>query len=218
MTYLASWSGGKDGCLALYKAAQGGYEVSHLLNFVSSIDDRVRFHGTRAKLVQLQAEALGVKLVQKETTGEAYEEEFKGAVRELIPDGIEGMVFGDIYFQPHLDWVNKVCGELGIKALEPLWGTETDEVLREFVDAGFEAIVVSAKEELFGEEWLGRRVDEEFVGYLKENGIDACGESGEYHTFVVDGPIFDRRIGITKSRPYLRDGRRFLDILGYSVK
>ena len=218
MSYIASWSGGKDGCLACYTAMRSGYEVSHLLNSISEEYQRVRFHGTEAKLIQLQAEALDIHLLQKETTPNGYEEEFKDAVRSLIPNGIEGMVFGDIYFQEHLDWVERVCGELGIEAVEPLWGRKTEDVLREFMDAGFEAIVVSAKPELFGEEWIGHKVDEEFLGYLKENDIETCGESGEYHTFVTNGPNFKKRIEITKSRPITRDGHRFLDIQEYSLR
>ncbi|MFB0527525.1 MAG: diphthine--ammonia ligase, partial [bacterium] len=198
MSYIGSWSGGKDSCFACYKAICKGFDISYLLNFISKEYKRVSFHGTEDKLMQLQAEALGIRLVQKETTSDGYEQEFKEAVRSLIPGGIKGMIFGDIYLQEHKDWVERVCGELGIRAVEPLWGEEPERVLLDFIDAGFEAIIVSAKVDLFGKEWIGGKVDRDFFEYVKENGIDICGENGEYHTLVVDGPMFKKKIRITE--------------------
>ena len=217
MSYISSWSGGKDSCLACYKAICEGYNVSHLLNFISEEYKRVSFHGTEAKLIQLQAEAIGIPLLQKETTWNGYEQEFKDAVKSLIPDGVTGMVFGDIYLQEHKDWVERVCGELGIEAIEPLWGQDPERILLEFIDAGFEATVVSAKSELFDDKWIGRKVDRELLSHLKDNNIDLCGENGEYHTFVAGGPMFNKKINITKSQPITRDGYWFLDTLEYSL-
>lgn len=217
MSYVASWSGGKDSCFACYKAIHDGYSISHLVNFISKEYRRVSFHGTEAKLIQLQAQALGMPLLQKETTWNGYEQEFKEAVRSLIPNGIRGMVFGDIYLQEHKDWVNRVCGELGIEAIEPLWGKEPEEIFLDFIDRGFEAIIVSARSNLFSEGWIGRKVDREFLKYLKENNIDICGENGEYHTFVTGGPMFKRKITINESRSIMRDGYWFLDTLEYSL-
>jgi len=217
MSYIGSWSGGKDSCFACYRAMCRGYDISYLVNFISKEYKRVSFHGTEDKLIQLQAEALGIHLLQKETTGNGYEQEFKEAVRSLIPNGIKGMIFGDIYLQEHKDWVERVCGELGIEAVEPLWGEEPERILLEFIDGGFEAIIVSAKADLLGKEWIGGKVDREFFKYLKENSIDICGENGEYHTFVVDGPMFKKRIRITESKSITREGYWFLDTLEYSL-
>ncbi len=217
MSYLASWSGGKDGCLACYEAMRQGYKVSHLVNFIAQESHKVRFHGTQAKLIQMQSQALGIPILQKETTPEGYEREFKEAVRSLIPNGIKGMVFGDIYLQEHLDWVERVCGELGIEAVEPLWGRKTTEIVSELIDVGFEAIVVSAKSELIAKEWIGHRVDRDFVKYLIDSGIDPCGEGGEYHTVVVNGPIFRNRIEVTPGRTYQRNTHWILDISQYRL-
>jgi len=217
MSYISSWSGGKDSCFACYQAIREGYNVSHLLNFISEEYKRVSFHGTEAKLIQLQAEAIGIPLSQKETTWNGYEQEFKDAVKSLIPDGVTGMVFGDIYLQEHKDWVERVCRELGIEAVEPLWGQDPERVLLEFIDAGFEATIVSARSELFDDKWMGRKVDREFLRHLKDNNIDLCGENGEYHTFVTGGPIFRKKIEVTKSQPITRDGYWFLDTLEYSM-
>lgn len=218
MSYIGSWSGGKDSCFACYRAMCGGYDISYLVNFISKEYKRVSFHGTEDKLIQLQAEALGLPLLQKETTGNGYEQEFKEAVRSLIPNGIKSMIFGDIYLQEHKDWVERVCGELGIEAVEPLWGEEPERILLEFIDAGFEAIIVSAKADLFGKEWIGQKVDRDFFKYLKENSINICGENGEYHTLVVDGPMFKKKIRITEKKSITREGYWFLDTLEYSLQ
>lgn len=218
MSYIGSWSGGKDSCFACYRAMCRGYDISCLVNFISKKYKRVSFHGTESKLIQLQAEALGLPLLQKETTGNGYEQEFKEAVRSLIPKGIKGMIFGDIYLQEHKDWVERVCGELGIEAVEPLWGEEPERILLDFINRGFEAIIVSAKVDLFGEEWIGRKIDRDFFKYLKENSIDICGENGEYHTLVVDGPMFKKKIRITEKKSITREGYWFLDTVEYSLQ
>lgn len=217
MSYISSWSGGKDSCFAYYQALSGGYDISHLVNFISKEYQRVSFHGTEARLIQLQAESIGIPLLQKETTWDGYEQEFKDAVKSLIPEGVTGMIFGDLYLQEQRDWVERVCRELGIEAVEPLWKQGIEIIPFKFIDAGFEATIVSAKSELIDEKWVGRKVDKEFLNHLKDKNIDLCGENGEYHTFVTNGPIFRKRIKIAKSRPVLRDGYWLLDTLEYSL-
>lgn len=192
-----------------------GYEISHLLNFVSKEYNRVSFHGTEARIIRMQAEFLGTPLLQKKTTVKGYEKEFRDAVRSLLPKGVKGMVFGDIFIQGHKDWIENVCGELGLDAVEPLWGRKTEDVLSEFIDAGFEAVVASAQAKFIDREWLGRKVDREFMEYLKSKNIDVCGENGQYHTIVTDGPIFKKRIKILETRTIERDGYWFLDTRRY---
>lgn len=210
--YLTSWSGGKDSCLACHKAIQNGYKVSHLVNFISAEYKRVAFHGIEARLIQAQADAIGIPLLQKEVHPDDYEPAFKDAVRSLLSTGIKGMVFGDIYLQEHRQWVTRVCQEMGIEAIEPLWGIRTEDILDEFIKNGFEAIVVSAKADTqFGpygiaKEWIGHKVDDEFIRYLKTKPyIDLCGESGEYHTFVVNGPLFKKPVIVDKRQVIKRD-------------
>jgi len=210
--YIASWSGGKDSCLAYYKAIQSGYQISHLVNFISAEYKRVSFHGTPAELIQLQADSIGIPLVQKEVQPDDYEPAFKEAIRKLLPKDIKGMVFGDIYLQEHKQWVERICQELGIKAPEPLWGMRTEDILEEFIRSGFEAIIVSANASAqFGhygidKEWIGHKIDNDFIRYLKTKPyIDLCGESGEYHTFVVNGPIFKNKLNIIKKEVIERD-------------
>lgn len=215
--WLVSWSGGKDSCQALYQALQEGYQISHLVNFISEKHQRVRFHGTEAKLIQLQAKAIGIPLLQAKTRDDDYEPAFKNAVRSLLPEGIVGMIFGDIYIQEHRDWVERVCQELGIKALEPLFGKDPETVMRNFIAEGFEAIVMSADSKLIEKKWIGHKVDENFLHYLQAKGIDPCGEKGEYHTLVLNGPMFYRKIHILKSKSVFRNGFWFLDTIQYKL-
>jgi len=217
MSYISSWSGGKDSCFAAYLALGQGYNISHLVNFISQEFKRVSFHGTEAKLIQLQSQAIDIPLLQKQTTWEEYEQEFKEAVRSLLPQGIKGMVFGDIYLDEHKEWVERVCGELGIEAIEPLWEKDTEEVFTDFIDAGFEAVIVSASDELIDQGWVGQRLDRKFLAYLKTRNVDLCGENGEYHTLVVNGPLFKRSIQIIESRTINRDNRWLLDTVKYRL-
>ncbi len=215
---IASWSGGKDSCLACYKAMLKGCKVSYLVNTISQEFRRVRFHGTQDILIQKQAGAIGIPLLQRETTACGYEAEFKETLGSVIPEGIDGVVFGDIHLQHCLQWAKKICGELGVGAIEPLWGLSPDEILLDFIDSGFEAIVVSAQANLLGKEWIGRRLDKAFLEDIKEyKDIDACGENGEYHTFVTDGPLFRERIDICEFQKVLIDGYWFLDIRKYQL-
>jgi len=224
MRVIASWSGGKESCFACYKAMLDGFEVSHLVNFISK-EERCMSHGLDSKLMVAQSKAIGIPIIQREVTWDTYEERFKAAMRELKQIGVEGAVFGDIDIKEHKDWVNRVCSEVGITPMEPLWGLDPEQTLTNFIGEGFEAIVVNVKAELFGEEWLGRRVDRRFLEDLQKfrskHDFHICGELGEYHTLVTDGPIFKKRIRILDSRRVLKEGYwRFwlLDILRYEIE
>ena len=215
--YAVSWSGGKDSCMALYEALNRGLKISHIVNFISDNPQKVRFHGADASLIHLQSQSLGIPLFQQVTSWEEYERDFKAGVSELKPAGLKGMVFGDIYLDPHREWVERVCGEIGIVALEPLWGRDTGELLTQFIGLGFKAVIICAKAELIGRKWLGRTVDREFMQYLVDQGIDPCGENGEYHTLVVDGPLFKQSVELLESRVYEREGYYLLDILRHRL-
>ena len=132
--------------------------------------------------------------------------------------GIEGAVFGHI--ETHKNLVDRICSDLGITLILPIWNLDSTQIITDFINAGFEAIVVSAKADLLGNEWLGRKIDREFVTDLSShhNGIDPCGEAGEYHSFVIDGPLFKNRIRIVKSNEMLKDGYWRLDILEYVIE
>ena len=216
--YIVSWSGGKDSCLALYEALRLGYKVTHLVNFISNEEKRVRFHGTDSSLIRMQGTAMGITVAQYETDWDGYERDFKAGVRGLLPTGVKGMIFGDIYIDVHKEWVERVCGEIGIEALEPLWNRPTVEILEQFIDLGFEAVIVSANSKYIDECWVGRAVDSDFQDYLSGKGIDPCGENGEYHTVVINGPLFSRKISLVKSRVIHKNEYRLLDIENFRLE
>lgn len=218
---ISSWSGGKDSCLACYKAMRQGYRVKYLLNFISKEYKRCCFHGVEARLLRLQSDLIGIPLVQKEVTADMkeYEKEFKEAVSSLKQEGITEMVFGDIYLDEHKDWVERVCHDVGVRPIEPLWNTSTETLINEFVESGFKAVVVSCQADKFGKDFVGRQVDKNFLEELKSRNICPCGENGEFHTLVIDGPIFKRGIRILQAEPVLKEGfwkYWFLDIKEYT--
>src|SRR4030042_3623617 len=194
MSYFVSWSGGKDCCFACYKAISEGCKVTQLLN--------LRFKGSSHRvdpsLLRFQAECIGLSIVQQDTLWENYEHDFKQTVRPLVSKDVRGIIFGDIFCkefqeQKHKAWAEKVSGELGVRAVEPLWGMTAERIFRDFIAAGFEAIIISVKSDLIDDGWLGCTLDEAFFDYLVRKKLNACGEMGEYHTLVVAGPLFKKK-------------------------
>jgi len=215
---IASWSGGKDSCLALYRAQKQGYKIKNIVNFISKKYKRGCFHGIEADLLKLQSELIGIPLVQKEVTDDMkeYEREFKEAISSI--KDAEAMVFGDIYLDEHKDWVDRVCDDVGMAAIEPLWQEPPERLIEEFISSGFKSVVVSAQADKFDKEFVGRIVDRDLLDELKSRNICPCGENGEFHTLVIDGPIFKRKIEIVESEPVFKEGfwkYWFLDIKKY---
>jgi uncharacterized protein (TIGR00290 family) len=206
---FSSWSGGKECALATYKAISQGHEVLYLLNFISEDGERSRSHGTKASVLALQAEAIGIPLIQVQTSWEDYEENFKKAVRELQDKGIEGIVFGDMDLEEHREWVERVCSEMGIKAILPLWGIKAEDLIEEFLKLKFKAIVIATRLE---ENFLGKLLDKALVKQISKLGSHPCGENGEYHTFVTDGPIFRKALKVTRGESKKRDNVWFWEI------
>jgi len=213
---FTSWSGGKDSCFACYQATGNGRQVRYLLNMITEDGQRSWTHGLSSELLQMQAQAMGIPLMQKRTTMADYEVDFKKMLLTLKQKGISGGVFGDIDIEEHRQWVERVCHEVAVTPCLPLWGQSQDAILKGFIASGFEAIVVAAKADLFGEEWLGRRLDRDFLEQLEKlretKDITPCGEAGEYHTLVIDGPLFGKRIEILEADKVLREEHWFLDI------
>lgn len=183
---FSSWSGGKDSALAYYFAVQMFGKVDCIFTMFSENCDRTRGHGLKPEHIQMQAESLGVGLVFGCASWEKYEDVFSAVISSRFTNGLG--VFGDIDIQEHLDWVVRVCELNNVGVFEPLWGMDREEVLHKFIELGFKAKVIRVKRGY--EELLGREVDEDFIMAVKKLKIDICGEHGEYHTFVYDGPIF----------------------------
>jgi diphthine-ammonia ligase len=219
---FVSWSGGKDSCFACYQAAQNGLKPVYLLNMVNVDAKQSWFHGLSPALMKMQAQAIGIPLVQRRTTMAGYETDFKKAVLALKKEGVSGGVFGDIDLAEHREWIEKTCQQVGVTPHLPLWGLPQEQVLSDFIKLGFEAVVLVAKADLFGEDWLGQRVDSSFFSYLSKlkqtNDTDFCGEAGEYHTFVINGPLFNQRVEVLQTRKVLREGYWRLEILDSELR
>lgn len=219
---FASWSGGKDSCLACYRAVASGLKIRYLANMITEDGKRSRTHGVSANIIHVQSQAISLPLVQCRTTWDSYEAKFKNMLRAFKQEGITGGVFGDIDLNEHREWVERVCREVDITPHLPLWGESQDEILRDFINSGFEAIVVATRADMLGEEWLGRRIDLDFIDHLAElrktKDITLCGEAGEYHTLVINGPLFREKMEILETRKLLRDEYWFLDILNIELR
>lgn len=196
---LFNWSGGKDSCLALHHVlAEEVFEVRCLLTTVNEAFNRVSMHGVREALLISQAESIGIPLYQirlsEAPTMEAYEESMKRHLEVLQAKGVEYSIFGDIFLEDLRAYRENKLAELGIKGVFPLWKRDTKALIQEFISLGYRTIVVCAQQGL--EDFCGRVIDEHFIADLPE-GIDLCGENGEFHTFVFDGPIFSLPIAFS---------------------
>lgn len=220
MKLVASWSGGKDSAFALHKALQQGHKIQGMLIMMQD-KATSNFHMISSQLLDAQSDAIGIPIVKVPTTPRNYEEDFRNALMDAKKKGADGIVTGDIYdvalHEP--GWLDKVTKEIGLAPVRPLWHKDTTKILDEFIKEGFKAIVVRVKKEFLGMDWLGRTLDTEFFGDLKKLGtVDLCGERGEYHTFVTDGPDFMKRIEIQETKTSTIDGWGRLEIAKFSVK
>ncbi len=185
---VAMWSGGKDSCLAVWRAVKNGLKVDRLVCMVQ--EGKSRAHGINTEIIRAQGEAMEMEIVFQESTWGNYERRLKGVFREL---GVKRAIFGDIYLQEHRDWIERVCNEAGVEPIFPIWGDSTLELAKEFILEGFEALIIAVRKDLPAT-LLGRRFDESFVEDVVKLGLDPCGEDGEFHTYVYTGPIFKERV------------------------
>lgn len=192
MKVFVSWSGGKDCLLACYRIMKRpDIEVACLLNMLTETGECSLSHCLPADLLRDQANMMGISMLQRKASRKEYEAEFKKAIADLKVQGVEAGVFGDIDLWAHRDWLERVCREMEIQAFFPLWDAKREDLLEEFIAAGFKSRIVVTDAAVLGEEWLGCEIDRDFMDKMKAlPHVDACGEKGEYHTFVYDGPIF----------------------------
>jgi diphthine-ammonia ligase len=220
MKLIASWSGGKDSCFALHKALQEGHKIQNLLIMMQD-KSTSNFHMIPSQLLDVQSGVIGIPIVKVPTTPQTYEKDFRNALMEVKKKGADGILTGDIYDVAlhEAGWLDKITKEIGLEPVRPLWHRDTTEVLDEWIKEGFKATVVRVKKELLGMEWLGRTLDRGFFNDLKQLGtIDLCGERGEYHTFVTDGPIFKQRIEIQETKTSTVNGWGRLEITKFAVR
>ena len=189
MTSFFSWSGGKDSMLALHRALDAGHEVTALLAMFDDTGERSRSHGLPPHLMQAQADALGIPLVMRRASWQTYEAVFTEQLRAFAAQGVTHGLFGDIDLQAHRDWEERVCAAAGIAAVLPLWLEPRGALVDELLARGYRARVVGVDARFLGAGFCGREFDARFIADLPP-GVDACGENGEFHTFVFDGPRF----------------------------
>lgn len=211
---FVSWSGGKDCCLAAYRAQNQGLKISYLLNMVTQDRQRSCSHGLAAEWIRVQAAALDIPLLQYPTNSENYREVFLAALAQLKKEGVSTGVFGDIDFEPHREWIQALCAPAGFSAVLPLWGGDQAALSREFISSGFKSVVVATQADQLGPEWLGRKFDLKFLRELAaaHPAVSPCGEAGEFHTLVLNGPLFSRRLEIEEAIPVRRGDHWFWDI------
>jgi uncharacterized protein (TIGR00290 family) len=190
---LCSSSGGKDSMLALWYAGKQNLRPTTLLTMFDETGERSRSHGVPRTLVQAQARALGLDLVGPSAGWKDYEKVFVQTLSELRSCGHEAAIFGDIDLEPHREWEERVCKAAGLDHCLPLWHRDRLELARESIALGFKAIVVCVDSRYLDDQFSGRQFDDSFIADLPP-GVDACGENGEFHTFVYDGPSFQRPV------------------------
>lgn len=210
--FVASWSGGKDSAMAYYRAMQTGGVPKRLWTMFEEDKERSKSHALPFGVVEAQAEKLGVPLMIRGASWSSYEEQFLDAMQACKELGIDHAVFGDIDLEDHLQWVQKTCAKVAMEAVHPLWLEPRRSLLEEFVAAGFEAYIVVVNTKMMPAHFIGRKFTVELMDELDALGIDSCGESGEFHTVVVDGPIFSERVPVVFSGQHERDGYVFLGV------
>jgi uncharacterized protein (TIGR00290 family) len=191
---LCSWSGGKDSCYALMLAIEQGYAPKVLLNVLNEEGKISRSHGIPKHILQAQADAVGLAIHLISSSWGNYEVNFTEALSYLKQQhGLSHAVFGDIDLQPHRDWEEKVCSKAGLQAILPLWQQNRKHLVTKMLEAGIETMIVSCNE-VMGERFLGQLLTLALVEELEALGIDACGENGEFHTLVLNCPLFKQPI------------------------
>lgn len=210
--FFTSWSGGKDSCLALHRAVVAGGVQSCLFTMMGEDGTRSHSHGLPLSVLQAQAVALAIPLLTRAASWSTYEESFRGGLQEIKSKGINLGVFGDIDLQEHKEWVERVCNAESISAWEPLWLGDRQSLLTEFINLGYEAMVVAVKDGVLDPALLGRTLDKQLISEFTKAGIDASGECGEYHTVVVNGPMFSHRIPLFVRAQVVVEGYHYLDM------
>jgi uncharacterized protein (TIGR00290 family) len=211
-TFAPSWSGGKDSCYAYMLALKQGLQPAALLNILNENGKISRSHAIPKEILEKQAMAVGVPLMATPSSWQDYERRFIDSLSKLkLTYQIDAVVFGDIDLQAHRDWEEKVCAAVGIEAILPLWKEDRRNLVLDMIGAGIETYIVSCNE-VMGENFLGRKIDQDLISELESIGVDACGENGEYHTLVVNCPVFKERITVKFGKKLKHDGYWFIEM------
>lgn len=194
MNFMTSWSGGKDSCYAMMKAVAMGLEPRVLLNMMNENGQVSRSHGLPLSILKQQAEKMNLPITTIPATWSDYEVKFVDALRKLKSDyNLDAAVFGDIDLQPHRDWEEKVCKIAELEAILPLWKDDRVKLVKEMISEGIQTMIVSCNTQM-GESYLGKIMTLELAEELEMKEIDSCGENGEFHTMVINCPLFSEAI------------------------
>lgn len=196
-----NWSGGKDSTLALYELVQQGeYDIKALVTTVNAEHQRISMHGVRRNLLHEQAQQIGIPvheiLLPDSPDMSAYETAMRAGLQPLLDQGIRHCAFGDIFLEDLRRYREEQLQTIGVTAIFPLWQRDTRELAETFIDLGFKTVVVCTQADKLDASFTGRTMDRAFLDELPE-GVDPCGENGEFHTFVYDGPIFRQPVKFT---------------------
>ncbi|MCS7168509.1 MAG: ATP-binding protein [Gemmatales bacterium] len=214
---LLGWSGGKDSCLALAELSrQGQWHIVALVTTITEGYERVSMHGVRVELLRQQADSLGATLVEARippnASNLAYEASLSQAVQPFLAQGVRHMAFGDLFLEDIRRYRESLLARWGLQAVFPLWGRDTTLLSRQFIQQGFRALIVCVDPQQVPPALCGRPYDLTFLSDLPPT-ADPCGENGEFHTFVYDGPIFRYPIAIQRGALVQRQGLYFCDLL-----
>jgi len=208
------WSGGKDSCMALWRARETGVRVAGLVNFFDEASERVRFHAVRAGLIAEQARALGLELFQYATGPDTFTSLFGEALKKLEARGYAGVVAGDLHLEDVRQWNEEQAAAAGLRLVEPLWHRGGLPMLEAFVAAGFRAVLTSCDDRWSDILRPGREIDQKFIADVsRAPGLDPCGENGEYHSFVFDGPLFSHPVKWSPGEMRRANGFSQLDLV-----
>lgn len=212
MNFIMSYSCGKDSTLALHRMIRDGNKALGLLVTVDKEENRSFFHGVPEHMLNKVSESLGIDLFLVKCEGDDYEKKFEDTLIKAKNMGIEACVFGDIDIEHHRKWCTDRCESVGIKAIFPLWQEDREKLTYEFIDTGYKALIKNVKLSCLNEEFLGKVLDRDIVSKIKATGSDPCGENGEYHTVVYDGPLFNKEISFNIQGNVITDAYGYLDI------
>jgi diphthine-ammonia ligase len=213
MIYAIAWSGGKDAMLALDRSVRAGLDVRYALNLYDGTSGRVRFHGVRCELIRDQAKSLRLGMVQVRVGPRDFEAMFLRGLQSLKELGVGGIIFGNIHLADVRAWYEERTTANGFEHREPIWGDSADVLLAELLDRKYVARVVSVNLDIGNPDLLGRDISPALVGELLAGKGDAAGESGEYHTFVSDGPLFTSPVVFRPGPVFEAENHRMLDLL-----
>ncbi len=202
--YLMSWSGGKDSALALYHCLNNKeINITGLITTVNASNNRISMHGVSVDLLRQQVWSIGLPIhiipLPYPCSIEEYEEIMNKFLSLQMQQGVEGIIFGDIFLEDIRKYREHQLSKLGLKAIFPLWGRPSTEIVQQFFALGFKSIVTCIDGSLLPKNFVGKDYTSDFTNHLPEN-VDICGENGEFHSFVTDGPIFRTPLKVKTNR------------------